>query len=225
VRKTLGLSFEGERYEGEQFIQADCKIRWSLPKGSSYLFLTGHAEMMVIEMPGDAVRVFISLPDDVAKGVRSVATALFVRTSGSLAHQESRAEDPSEGSRPPARRGPFRWARRLRHPGREAPRGAATRSPMKILAIIDVAPGADVAALRSDLPAELRGSWGLFSSGVLREAYATAAPTRVIFVLEATSTEEASAQLRTLPLVASGAMRFELVELRPFVNWSMLFAK
>jgi hypothetical protein len=36
--------------------------------------------MMVIEMPGDAVRVFISLPDDVAKGVRSVATALFVRT-------------------------------------------------------------------------------------------------------------------------------------------------
>jgi 3-(3-hydroxy-phenyl)propionate hydroxylase len=70
VRKTLGLSFEGERYEGEQFIQADCKIRWSLPKGSSYLFLTGHGYMMVIEMPDDTVRVFISLPDDAAKGLR-----------------------------------------------------------------------------------------------------------------------------------------------------------
>jgi 3-(3-hydroxy-phenyl)propionate hydroxylase len=67
VRKSLGLSFEGERYEGEQFIQADCKIRWSMPKGRSYLFLTGHGYMMVIEMPDDRVRVFISLPDNAAK--------------------------------------------------------------------------------------------------------------------------------------------------------------
>lgn len=63
VRKKLGLSFEGGRYENEQFIQTDAKIRWTLPKGASYLFLTSEGYMMVIEMPDDLVRVFISLPD------------------------------------------------------------------------------------------------------------------------------------------------------------------
>lgn len=63
VRKHLELAFEGDRYTGEQFIQADAKIRWTLPKGVSYLFLTEAGYMMVIEMPDDIVRVFISLPD------------------------------------------------------------------------------------------------------------------------------------------------------------------
>ncbi len=63
VRKKLGFSFEGSKYEGEQFIQTDAKIRWTLPKGTSHLFLTREGYMMVIEMPDDLVRVFISLPD------------------------------------------------------------------------------------------------------------------------------------------------------------------
>jgi 3-(3-hydroxy-phenyl)propionate hydroxylase len=63
VRKRLGLSFEGGKYENEQFIQTDAKIRWTLPKGTSYLFLTPFGYMMVIEMPDDIVRVFISLAD------------------------------------------------------------------------------------------------------------------------------------------------------------------
>ncbi|MDF5718256.1 MAG: FAD-dependent monooxygenase [Rhizonema sp. NSF051] len=63
VRKQLELNFEGDRYENEQFIQADVKIRWTLPKGVSYLFLTNAGYMMVIEMPDDIVRVFISAPD------------------------------------------------------------------------------------------------------------------------------------------------------------------
>ena len=63
VRKSIGLTFEGERYSGEQFIQTDCKIRWALPSGRSYLFLTDDGYMMVIEMPGDLVRIFISIPD------------------------------------------------------------------------------------------------------------------------------------------------------------------
>ena len=64
IRKAAGLTFEGERYTGEQFIQADAKIRWSYPTGASHLFLTEKGYMMVIEMPGDIVRVFVSLPDD-----------------------------------------------------------------------------------------------------------------------------------------------------------------
>jgi hypothetical protein len=96
---------------------------------------------------------------------------------------------------------------------------------MKILALIEVAPGANMDTLRAELTDELKGSWALFSSGVLREAYATATPTRVVFVLEAEDAASAEAHLRTLPLVARGLMRFELVELRPFVNWSALFAR
>lgn len=70
IRAAARLSFEGERYTGEQFIQADCKIRWSYPTGASHLFLTDHGDagasgyLMVIEMPNDLVRVFVSLPDD-----------------------------------------------------------------------------------------------------------------------------------------------------------------
>ena len=66
VRKTMGITFEGERYSGEQFIQADCKIRWPMPKGRSHLFLTKVGYLMVIEMPGDTVRIFISIPDAAA---------------------------------------------------------------------------------------------------------------------------------------------------------------
>lgn len=70
IRAAARLSFEGERYTGEQFIQADCKIRWSYATGASHLFLTDHGDagasgyLMVIEMPNDIVRVFVSLPDD-----------------------------------------------------------------------------------------------------------------------------------------------------------------
>jgi hypothetical protein len=60
---------------------------------------------------------------------------------------------------------------------------------------------------------------------VLREAYATASPTRVVFVLEAESAAAAEAHLRPLPMVASGLMTIQYVELRPFVNWSALFSR
>ena len=95
---------------------------------------------------------------------------------------------------------------------------------MKVLAIIDVAPGAQMETVRSRLADEIKGSWALFASGVLREAYATAAPTRVVFVLEADDLAHAGEQLRKLPLIAAGLLRFELTELRPFVNWATLFA-
>ena len=95
---------------------------------------------------------------------------------------------------------------------------------MKILATIDVVAGADLAALRQKLADEVKGSWSLFTAGFLREAYATTTPTRVVFVLEAESRSEADEKLRALPLIAAGLVRVELTELRPFVNWSLLFA-
>jgi hypothetical protein len=93
---------------------------------------------------------------------------------------------------------------------------------MEILAIIDVAQDADMEAIRAELPNELKGSWDLFANGVLREAYLTEKPTRVVFVLEAHDRAAAEAHLRTLPLVASGAMQVRTMELRPFTNWSKM---
>jgi 3-(3-hydroxy-phenyl)propionate hydroxylase len=63
VRENAGLQFIGQQYEGQAFIQSDSKIRWSLPRGSSYLWFTEQGYMMVIEMPNDIVRTFISVPD------------------------------------------------------------------------------------------------------------------------------------------------------------------
>jgi 3-(3-hydroxy-phenyl)propionate hydroxylase len=63
AREQSGIEFRGEHYGGQAFIQSDSKIRWSMPKGSSYLWFTDLGYMMVIEMPGDIVRTFISVPD------------------------------------------------------------------------------------------------------------------------------------------------------------------
>lgn len=90
VRKTIGATFEGSRYSGEQFIQADCRIKWALPSGRSYLFLTADGYMMVIEFPDGVVRIFISLPDDIhADGAKAAEQQL-----GAV---ESATETPSLG--------------------------------------------------------------------------------------------------------------------------------
>jgi len=84
-------------------------------------------------------------------------------------------------------------------------------------------PDARLDAVRSELADEIRGSWELYSSGILREAYATEVPTRVVFVIEADDAAAAARHLAPLPLVAAGMFRMDFVELRPFVNWSTLF--
>jgi len=93
---------------------------------------------------------------------------------------------------------------------------------MRVLAIIEVAPNSSIDVIRAELENELREAWRLYSSGVLREAYATDPPTRVVFVLEAQDMTRAEEILSGLPLIASGLMRASLVELRPFTNWSAL---
>lgn len=64
VREGIGIDFSGYPYSGQAFIQSDSKIEWSLPRGCSYLWFTELGYMMVIEMPGDIVRTFISVPDN-----------------------------------------------------------------------------------------------------------------------------------------------------------------
>jgi hypothetical protein len=94
---------------------------------------------------------------------------------------------------------------------------------MKFLAIIDVADNAPMEAVRAGLREELRHSWALFAGGTLREAFATEKPTRIVFVLEVDGAEAAASQLGRLPMIEAGLITFQLIELRPFANWSLLF--
>lgn len=96
---------------------------------------------------------------------------------------------------------------------------------MKVLAILTLMPEAELGRLRAELASELRGSWELYASGILREVYATEDPKRVVFVLEADTAAAARRQLASLPLIAAGMFKVECIELRPFINWSMLFAQ
>lgn len=96
---------------------------------------------------------------------------------------------------------------------------------MKVLALLSLVPEAQLGTVRAELADELKGSWALYASGVLREVYATEDPKRVAFVMEAEDAAAARRQLAPLPLVAAGMFNVECLELRPFVNWSMLFAQ
>jgi len=94
---------------------------------------------------------------------------------------------------------------------------------MKILALITVAAGAGMDSIRNGLVDELKASWELYRSDVLREAYATQSPGRIAFVLEAQDAAHAAQILGRLPLVAAGCFTIDITELRPFGNWSLLF--
>jgi len=94
---------------------------------------------------------------------------------------------------------------------------------MKILALITVAPDVGMDAIGNSLIDELMASWDLYRSDVLREAYATQAPGRIAFVLEAQDAAQAGQILGQLPLVAAGCFAIDITELRPFGNWSRLF--
>ena len=80
---------------------------------------------------------------------------------------------------------------------------------MKILALIDVSPYAPIETIRTEIVNELKQSLELFASGVLREAYATAVPCRVVFVLETDDTVRAHEHLHQLPLVVALAGRVQ----------------
>jgi hypothetical protein len=60
---------------------------------------------------------------------------------------------------------------------------------------------------------------------VIREAYATGDPTRVVFVLEANDLSTAETALQQLPLVQMGYFSVAYIELRPFANWARLFVQ
>jgi hypothetical protein len=71
--------------------------------------------------------------------------------------------------------------------------------------------------------AELRALWELYRDGVVREMYSPGGP-GAILILEAESAQDAEHRVSQLPLIASGVMALEVIELRPFAAIEMLFA-
>ncbi len=69
---------------------------------------------------------------------------------------------------------------------------------------------------------ELRALWELYRSGTVREMYSPGNPGAVL-VLEADSVDTAQQLLAQLPLMANEIMTLELIELRSFAAFQMLF--
>jgi hypothetical protein len=64
----------------------------------------------------------------------------------------------------------------------------------------------------------------MYRAGLVREMYSPGGPGSVI-VLEADSAEDATSALAALPLVANKIIEFEVIELRPFAAFEMLFSE
>lgn len=85
----------------------------------------------------------------------------------------------------------------------------------RILAIGTVNPGADLAAVRSMLPIEVRETVKLYLEGKIDQWFSLQDRNGVVFVLNVTDTDAAAAMLEKLPLGQAHLMHFELMRLGP----------
>jgi len=94
---------------------------------------------------------------------------------------------------------------------------------LKLLAIMRPRDGVDVQQeIARHAAAELGELWTLYRVGGVREMYSPAGPGAVL-VLEAESVEAAHQAVSRLPLLVNEIMTVELIELRPFTAFQMLF--
>lgn len=94
---------------------------------------------------------------------------------------------------------------------------------MKFIALEQEIPGVTEEQLHPHLRAEAARAWELTQSGVFREIYFRADVSSAVIVLECATTEEAHAALGTLPLVAHGLIRFDVIPLKPYTGFARLF--
>jgi muconolactone delta-isomerase len=80
----------------------------------------------------------------------------------------------------------------------------------------------DFARLAADEAARL---WQLVQAGIVRESWFRVDRHDAVLILEAGSTQEASAALATLPFVQAGLIDFEVIGLRPYPGFARLFAR
>lgn len=92
---------------------------------------------------------------------------------------------------------------------------------MKILAMEKELKGVDWNDLDDLLKAEAQHIFHLYLSDSLREIYFTENK-NAILILETTDKESALTLLETLPLVKSGKIQFDIMELRPYTGYERI---
>lgn len=92
---------------------------------------------------------------------------------------------------------------------------------MKILAIENEIEGVDWDNLEDVLKEEAQHVYNLYLSDALREIYFTENKNAVL-VMEAEDKHAAMKLLDTLPLVKSGKIKFEVMELRPYTGYGRI---
>ena len=96
---------------------------------------------------------------------------------------------------------------------------------MRILAIERDVPGVVPERFSADLGAkEARRVWDLQQAGTIREVNFREDQPSAVLVLECADVAAAQAVLGTLPLVAAGLIRFEILPLRAYPGFGRLFA-
>jgi hypothetical protein len=96
---------------------------------------------------------------------------------------------------------------------------------MKILAVLRPGDGGDLgAAIAARAQEELGVLWNQYREGLVREIYSPGGPGAVLIV-EAASRDSAHRALGELPLMGDKVMSLELIELRPFTAFEMLFSR
>ncbi|MBK8241976.1 MAG: superoxide dismutase [Saprospiraceae bacterium] len=92
---------------------------------------------------------------------------------------------------------------------------------MKILAIEKESKGVDWNDLDDLLKVEAQHIFQLYLSDSLREIYFTENK-NAILILETSDKESALTLLETLPLVKSGKIQFDIMELRPYTGYERI---
>ena len=92
---------------------------------------------------------------------------------------------------------------------------------MKILAIENEIEGVEWDNLEDLLKDEAQHVYNLYLSGSLREIYFTETK-NAILVMETEDKKAALKLLDTLPLVKSGKIKFEVMELRPYTGYERI---
>ncbi|MGV3770844.1 MAG: hypothetical protein ACO1NM_12510 [Sphingobium phenoxybenzoativorans] len=84
-----------------------------------------------------------------------------------------------------------------------------------VLAIGTLVEGHTPQSIRAIMPDEVRDTVGLYLSGRIEQWWVQKEKQGVIFLLNATSADDARALLADLPLVKGGILRFDLIPLGP----------
>jgi hypothetical protein len=97
------------------------------------------------------------------------------------------------------------------------------REEVKILAIAKVDPQATREKIQPHFAAETKHAWKLYKEDTVREMYDRQDRMGVVFVLECSGVDDARRILDELPLVREKLIDFDMIPLRPFSYFEMLF--